>query len=784
MPCRQDRSSYAALSIALLSSVAASPVLAQDAPGGAAATASRSDDDIVVTAQRREERLIDVPISVSALNEGKLVTAGVTNVGNIGTVIPNIQINQTVGNTWSPLISIRGLAPSSDTSLGRDQPVGIYVDGVPVAKSTGAAFDSVDLQRIEVLRGPQGTLYGKNTIGGAINLVSKKPSGEFGGQLVLGGGSYDTYHERLVVDLPAIGMGSGAIKIKLGVAGRQGNSWTKQTGPSRGFSETDMAAARADVLWEASDRFSVAYAYDITDHNGTGVPLAISAPGMIGPGGALAAYYPLIQNRIVTNGRPRTLATDFTGRSDFSVAGHAVTATFDATDTITFKTITAWRKLITRSLSDFDGTPVDLQHFILNNNYNQFSQEVQAIGTFDDFRFTVGGFYMRDRYDVYNPRWSLRFGNLAKYDLSDRSGRNRSLAAYGQFTWSPAALDHRLEVTGGLRWTRDTKRTRNLFLAYNTYAANPANPLSGVFVRDVNGNPVLTNGGAPLTALPDSPGGIGPYGLTGLEAERSWSKLTPEANISYKIQPDWTIYARFATGFKSGGFNDVAANNSAFLTPFNPENLKSYEIGTKGVFGDGLLSLNLAAYRSDYTDFQAGVFVPTLITTNVINADKARFQGFEVEGTLRPIPELSVNFGYGYTDAKYLKFILPSGADVTNTYKVPLVPKENWQLGGTATLPLGQELNVSANLNYSWRSSQVSSLAPDPTTDRKAYGLLDGRLALGGIRLGPNQTMEVALWAKNITDTQYVTSAINLSLYTLRQWGDPRTWGVETRLRF
>jgi len=158
------------------------PALAQ----ATAADRQGAIEDIVVTAQRREERLIDVSNSVSALRGEALERGGVTTVSNIETLVPNIQINQLVGNTFGRLISIRGLAPSSDTSLGRDQPVGLYIDGVPIAKSTGAAFDTVDLERIEVLRGPQGALYGKNTIGGALNLVTRKPSGEFGGRLILG----------------------------------------------------------------------------------------------------------------------------------------------------------------------------------------------------------------------------------------------------------------------------------------------------------------------------------------------------------------------------------------------------------------------------------------------------------------------------------------------------------------------------------------------------------------------------------------------------------------------
>ncbi|SNS86189.1 iron complex outermembrane recepter protein, partial [Sphingomonas laterariae] len=621
-----------ALLITLMNSVALTVGVAPAFAQGAAAGASSDGmfDDIVVTAQRREERLVDVPISVSAIGEQRLENAGVTTVTNIGTVVPNIQINETVGNSWSPLISIRGLSPAGDTSLGRDQPVGIYIDGVPVSKSTGAAFDTVDLQRVEVLRGPQGTLYGKNTIGGAVNLVTRKPSGEFGGQASAGVGNYNSYTQKLSVDLPAIEGGFGAIKMKFGVSGRQTEGFFDNTGPSRKhFGEQDQFAARADIVWEPTDNLSIAYAYDITDNDGTGVMLALSAPGLISPTSpvpALRALYPLIANSIHTD-RPDEIGTDATGRSDFSVSGHAITAEYDAGTTgigdITLKSITAWRDLKTRSNSDFDGTVYDLLRFTLNNDYDQFTQELQVIGTSEDFRYTIGAFYMRDNYSVYNPRWSLRFGADNRYDLSDRGAHNKSIAGYGQFTWSPSSLDNRLSLTGGLRWTKETKRVRNLFFSYNAYAVNPADPLSGVFVRDANGNPITISGGPASGALP-SGNGPGPYDLMPLENKKSWSRLTPEASISFQIQPDFNVYGRFATGFKSGGFNDTAATNDAFDTAFDPEKLTSFELGTKGIFADGRLSLNLAVYHSIYKDFQAGVFVPTLITTNIINACQRR----------------------------------------------------------------------------------------------------------------------------------------------------------------
>ena len=773
------------LSIILMNSAATAAVaMALAAPVAAQDTATAAIDDIVVTAQRREERLIDVPISVSAVSGEALLRGGVTTVSNIETMVPNIQINQTVGNSFGPLISIRGLAPSADTSLGRDQPVGLYIDGVPIAKSTGAAFDTVDLERIEVLRGPQGTLYGKNTIGGAVNLVTRKPSGEFGGRLILGAGNYGLFTERLSVDLPTMGeegKGLGTLKTKFAYSGRQFPGFYDNTGPSRDFGRQHMNAGRIDVLWEPTDRISVSYGFDLSDSNGTGAMLAISAPGSIAPGSAL---YPLIGPYIHPD-RPDSISADNNKRSDFRVWGHAITAQWDAGSTavgdLLVKSITAWRQLRTRSDSDFDGTPNDLVRFTLNNDYQQFSQELQLIGNASRLKYTVGFFYMRDKYDVYNPRWNFQFGGN-RYDLSERGANNYSLAGYGQFTWTPPVLADRLDVTVGLRWTRDSKDVWERFISYANYRANPSGINSGVFLRNPDGSPITRSGGPALGALPGA--SPGPNDLIPLENSQNWSRFTPEVNLRYTIMDGWNVYGRFATGFKSGGFNDTAANNLAFNTAYDPEKLTSFELGTKGSFFDRRLSLSAAVYHSIYKDFQAGVFVPAFITTNIINAGKAEFTGFEIEGQVRPIANLSLNFGYGYLDARYKDFVLPDGTDVTDTYKIPLAPKHNFLVGGEYRVPVGNDMEVIGNLNYSWRSSQWGTITPDELATRKAYGVLDGRLSLAGIRLGGKTDVELALWGKNLADAKYWVSGINLSVFTVRQWADPRSFGGEVTVRF
>lgn len=734
-----------------------------------------NDDVIVVTAQRREERLIDVPISVSAVSELALDRAQVRTVTDIGSVVPNLQINETIGNTFGPLITLRGLSPSADTSLARDQPVGLYLDGVPIGKSTGAAFDTIDLQRVEVLRGPQGTLYGKNTIGGAVNLITQLPSGDFGGQVLLGAGSFGQLNAKLVVDLPEV----AGFSLKLSGTTKQTNGYYRNSATGDNFGEADTWSGRVDLLWQPSADFSARYSYDITNSVGTPSQLATTA---VTGSGATAFVNALLAPYLVT-GRTRTIGAQSALKSDFETKGHALTLEWQpGVGDMTLKSITAWRSAFTDSQSDFDGSPLDLFRFALVNDYRQFTQEVQAIGTVGDLRYTIGGFYLDDAYDVFNPRWNFQFGGNANFDISERGGNSNSYAGYGQLAWTPQSLDRRLTVSVGARYSREEKSAYELLLANSTYAANPASPTSGVFVRDGAGNPV-TRSGQPAAGARPGAGGIGYTDLTALSSSGVWSSFNPEFNILYKLTSEMSVYGRVATGFKSGGINDTASTNAAFLAAYDPEKLTSYELGFKLASSDRRFRFEAAVFHSIYTDFQAGVFVPSLVTTNIINAGEAQFTGVEVEGSAQLFDGLSVTFGGGYINARYTDFVLPNGTDVTDSYVIPRVPEWNYQIGALYRTDIGFG-TFEANLNWSWRDAQYTNIVNDPLSTLPAYGLLNGRIGVTSIDIGGGSALEFAVWGRNLTDESYTVSAINLSVLTLSQFGDPRSFGGEVRLRF
>lgn len=752
------------------------PALSQEAAAPAPAQAQIDEgSEIVVTARRREERLIDVPSSVSAISEAVIDRAQVQTVTDIGTIVPNIQINETIGNTFGPLISLRGLSPSADTSLARDQPVGLYVDGVPIGKSTGAAFDTIDLERVEVLRGPQGTLYGRNSIGGAVNLITKAPSGDLGGKLEVSTGSFGRVDVGGVVDLPEV----SGLSVKIAGTHRKTDGYYFNSATNRGFGEQELSAGRVDLLWEPSSTFSARYSFDLTDSVGTPAQLVTTAVTGAGStafvNGLLAPY--VVSKRTKTTGSQSAL------NSDFRVNGHAVTLEWQpGLGDMSVKSISAWRSAKTRSSSDFDGSPLDLFRFILNNNYRQFTQEFQATGTAGAFEYTAGLFYLDDSYNVFNPRWNFQFGGNAAFDISERGGESNAYAAYGHLGWTPTAFDERLTVGVGGRYTQEEKSAYELLLANSTYRTAPASAASGVFRRDASGNPV-TRSGQPAAGARPGAGGIGYTDLFPLVNSDSWTSFTPEINVLYRFSPSLSAYGRVATGFKSGGINDTAATNAAFLTPYNQEELTSFEAGLKFVSPDRRLRLDLAVYESIYQDFQAGVFVPALVTTNIVNAGEARFTGIELEGAWRLTDGLSLTFGAGAIDPRYTDFVLPNGTDVTNSYVFPRVPKSNYQLGALYERNLGFG-DLEASLNYSWRDAQFTNIVNDPLAKLPAYGLLSGRIGLGGVRVGSGGALDFSIWGENLTDEEYKVAAINLSVLTLSQFGDPKSYGAEVRLRF
>lgn len=760
----QRQKLYQAISVAiggtLMAPLFAIPALAQ----------SSALEEIVVTAQMREQSLQDTPISVTALGGDALLELGATDVSGVSDFTPGLLVTPTIGGSVNAGIAIRG-AVNNSNNLSRDNAVGMYLNGVPISKTSGAIFDAVDLERVEVLRGPQGTLYGKNTIGGAINLVTKKPAGEFGGKLSVGLGNASLVETRGSIDTPTFGSmdeGLGEFSARASGFYRERDGFYKNTHPSgEDFDNRDQWGLRIDADWRISDQFSIQYGYDRFEADQRPPMLALTNSDTFAY--VIPPLYPLV-DAATRKDRPSSIANDNAITSEVEVEGHTLILSYDLPDTklgdLTLKSITGYRDLHTLSMSDFDGTALDLFRFTIENDFDQWTQEFQLLGSTERTEYVLGLFYYEDEWYTDNPRWQFQLGGDS-FNVSQRGAKDTSVAAFGQMSWTPNMLNDRMEITVGARWTEEKKDTYNLAVNRAVYDENPADASGGVYVRHPGGSPVF-----------DPRGNLIP-----VKTDDTWSEFTPMATVAWRFTDDINGYAKIATGFKSGGFNGVAATNASFLTPFDPETMTTYEIGLKSRLLDQRVQLNMSAFYNDYEDFQANRFVEEVLGIAIVNAGTANMQGVEIELTARATPNLDLILNYSYLDSSYDKFIGDDGTDVSSERYLAYAPENTVFASLKYTFDPFSFGTLSMRADYSWSDDYYIGIEDDPTTNVDSYGLLNARIDLSAIPAGDGE-LRISAWGRNLTDEEYWTSAINLTVFTVNQWADPRSYGIEFAYQF
>ena len=709
--------------VTLLMTSTALPALAQDQGGSAI-------EEIVVTAQKREESLQDTPISIAAFSARDLENKGISGLTDLRAQVPNLQLTPFPNNAATTQIFMRGVGLADD-QITQDGGVAVYMDGVYVARSQGLAMEVADLERIEVLRGPQGTLYGRNATGGAINFITRKPDlGDFGfkGQVTIG--NYDNRRFKAAVNIPV----GETIAARLSYVNQKQHGFIRNpgTGIDR-WGDKDREAMRADVLWQPSDRFSLRYSYDRTEIGDT--PYYV----------ALSPLHPLVLDRPEA-GSP--LVRDVLP-NDITSQGHSLTAEYEVSDALTVRSITGYRKLDNFQNQDYlTGAlgPNPLQKNSSRAKQDQWSEEVQLIGDALDggLQYVAGFYYFKESgsnfSNSYSPPTLTRSFTTATID-------NRSYALFGQATFTPQWLDNRLHLTVGLRQSWDK---REATLSRQT---------------QVNGGPITT--------IP----GFG-------DGNRTFKDFSPSFVVAFDASPDVNIYAKAVKGYKSGGFNVRASSITRFDEGFGPETLWSYEAGIKSQWLDNRLRLNAAAFISKYSDIQVNVQSdPTNIRlTDVLNAGKATVKGVEVDLTLAPVRNLRLSVNYGYLLARYDEILDATGSNIADNYRFTNAPKHTIALDLTydlPRLPIGQ---LSANVNYTAQSDKfTNSTISSGKYIIGDYGLLNARLTLGDI---PGvKGVRASLWGRNLTDKNYYIMQFNVGRPGAL-FGEPRTYGIDLNVEF
>lgn len=744
---------------------------AQDA-SASSATKSGGLEEIVVTAQKREEKLLDVPISITAVSSAQLEARGVTSVAGLGSLAPNLFYRSNPGTKSIPTIGIRG-SITGQPAIWVDPPVGLYVDGVYVGKSQGSVFDIVDLERVEVLRGPQGTLFGRNTEGGAINFVTRKPSGEFQGKANLELGEYNRQVYGLTVDLPKFSI----VSVTLAARKETQDGWVKNLTPGvNDLGATDKLSLRAAARFELSDKLTADYVYDYSKTRDTPNPTSLFAlsgwsgtfPSVFGAfvGGAIQnALSPYVQTT-----RPKTIRTD-PGRqlyTNLNSNGHAVTLNYEADDSLNLKYIFSHRSMHYADSGDLDGSPLTsvtlipnvlswglVTYFNRDTRYEQTSHELQAVGSALDgnLKYVLGLYHFKDDGTTRGAQLFSLFGSGPV--RSDYASNTTAKAVYGQIDYT---FLERLTATFGLRYTKERKG--GWTHRFNTVGFN------GPFLSNVYLSP---------------------------DYSAKFDGTTPVAALSYKATDDINIFARVARGFKSGGFSSELTSN-AVLTPYKPQKSLSMEVGVKSRLFDNRASLNVTYFRNKISDQQLTQLLPASTQSFLSNAGKSTYQGIEIEAAAKITDGWSFQLGYGYLHTKFNKYIdnsfLPGRPliDTASNRLAPYAPKHslNVNVDGELVKTDFGRLHLITDYTYVTKTYlyPVNKSLTAPNAGGSYVAALDSlpslpnlnlRLALSDIEVGPG-TAELSLFVKNVTNVKKQVQGIDFGMYRTANWNDPRTF--------
>lgn len=744
-------------------------------PAAAQAVADEAvtnDAEIVVSARRRDERLIDVPVAVTAFSQADLQKYQAVDLSGLQAAAPNLNLVQGRGSAASANIFIRGIG-QPDALQTFDPAVGVYVDGVYLSRIQGALLNLFDVERIEVLRGPQGTLYGKNTTGGAISIVSRKPDLET--FKAAGSAQYGSYNQVVLngyMSAPLVGD-----KLALSLAGQ----WDKRDGlvtdprTGREYNDRNSLTVRGILRAKPTETLEILVS---GDYNRQRNALTLGY-----------ATAPLLQTDFALGARTLVPAAPY-GAYDFKAStsfrgnegqrldhyGLNLTANWQLTDGLTLSSITSWRKLDPDLFIDIDATQAELGDVFVGIDQRQFSQELQLKWSGDRFSGVVGLFYLNENIRSHQEAYADDLFAFAGAPISftrfiDDVQNTKSYAAFGQATYK---FTDRLSLTAGLRYTHEERRYDRV-----TTTASNLPTLNNITFRFPGSLP------APLN----------------LDNSVEYDAWTPSVTLAFKPDANSQIYASASRGFKSGGFNGRANSLadltqtvngvSSIVTTFRPETVWTYEGGAKGSFLDGRVYLSGTLFYSDFRDFQARVGGGSVAAFPVLNAGRLSIWGIELEATVKPVKNWNIRMTGGYLNARYDEFndgrrapafsCNPTGAKVT--CEPAFAPPLTFTIGTDYRIPVGDGAGITFGGDARFVDKHYLSVDNRAGLVEPGYWLANAFVrfdAEGG-------RWYVQGGVKNLTDRRYRTDGQEFSSVGNIQtvyFGDPRTWSAMVGFRF
>jgi iron complex outermembrane receptor protein len=732
------------------------------APLALAQSSSAALEEVVVTASRRAESAQDVAVALTALSSQSLEDANVVDISDIGFLAPNVQLQPVSTFPGFATFTMRGIGTGANSIRTLDPTVNVMIDGMVVATQIAGQLDAFDYETVEVLRGPQGIFFGRNSIAGAIQMRTGKPSEEFGGRVKVGVGSQSLVQLEGVLE----GAMSSTLRGKVAVQYRSfdgyfedNNGGTFIPAPNNPLgtepgtatqkqNEQDSIFIKPTITWQPSDNFDLTvYGQYFEDDGGSG-----STQAYVEPSAAPSTMFRLYGYTPPTD--QFEVNHDLVGKSDTEIEQLVVEANWSVGNGV-LTSVTGWRDLTFSSSSDIDGTPFLLIHFPNNEEEaSQFSQEIRyAADISDRLDFIIGGFYLDAEQGVIERR---EFSGLTagrdhfdfNYIQSDWTQDVKSTALFGNIRWG---FTDTLTLNAGIRYSREEK--------------------------DLN-----------ITLLtPCSGPGFSGCSTDKTDLGEEWSNTSPRVALEYRPNDELMFWGSWTRGFRSGNYN-ARAPSIAAVGPADPEQADQIEIGMKGDFADGRLRANITGFFTVYDEIQR--------TTNgedalgnplqlLRNAAEAEIPGIEAELTWLPTDRLMLMAGIGWIDPEFTEFTglnLGAPTDQENEalakeLEFERVPDFEYTLTGEYRVPMTDRGDLIFRGQYAWRDGFYTDVTNNELRAIDDYGILDASVRF------ENDKWRVSLWGRNLTEENYA-DIISAAFNYQRFGGQARTYGVEVGYRF
>lgn len=692
--------------------------------------AEETGEDIIVTAQRQEQRLQDVPVSVTAFNSEQLRERNIETIQDVAIRTPGLSVSSV--DPINTNFAVRGIGspPGISQNAGGDPSVVVFVDGVYAGRGGTPDLDALDLERVEVLRGPQGTLFGKNAIGGLIQFISRKPSAEDSFYFDTTYGNYD----RFGVTARGNKALTDSVYLSAGFSHKQRDGFEFNESTGTDVNDLNLTTGRVALRFLPTETIDIILRADISHQDQKGNPRHNNCDTTF-KGGI---------HCVGINPDPRVVNAYTNGLIKRAIEGYSAEVNLEL-PLGTLTSLTALRKVDFEFLTPFFSNPVNPPTQIESTDFGeekstQFSQELRLAFEALDGRLSgqTGGYFLKENIDrIQGQIQQFPAPAISGTGLYPQSVNARSVAVFGQLDFE---IVPSLTVTAGARMTWERK--------------------SGSFAGFK-----IDNG----PGVPPPLGSLAGYDVTAAE---SWKAFTPRFALNWKATDDILLYGSVTRGYKSGGFQGLSGTAAGASTPYDPEFAWGYELGAKTDWLDRRLRLNLAAFQTDYSDLQISQLVP-LCCVVVSNAAKARIRGAELEFVARPVQGLQLDGSYAYLDAKFTEYSIPGQAYTGN--RLPRAPKNKFNLGGQFEAPLGG-LSAKLRVDYSWVDDAFFEASNIPQQLWPSHENLDARFSIAG----PGDQWELSVWGKNLTDELVPTYVTYFGPFrqALTPYAPPRTYGV------